>query len=301
MSEARLDVGRLQLLREVALRGTIAGAARSLGLTASAVSQQLAVLEREAGTPLLDRSPRGVALTGAGLALSSRAAAIDDLLSEARADLERLHGEIAGEVQLATVASAAATIVSRAALALRLAHPALELDVRTAEPADSVERLIAGDVDLALIDEYDRQPVTMPDYLVTTALRTEALVVVAPPGLLRPGRRVPLTGLAEFDWVMPPQDAACGAAVRAACRTAGFVPRVRWETDDMLLLSRAVAAGHGVAVLPRLAVDATQAVDLRELAEPALTRRLLTVARSAGARRPVVATVVSALSAAALA
>ena len=99
---------------------------------------------------------------------------------------------------------------------------------------------------------------------------------------------------------MPPDDAACGFAVRAACRAAGFEPRVRWETDDMLLLARAVAAGHGVAVLPALAVDeSAAAVDVRTLSTPTLVRRLSTVARSAGTARPVVQAVRAALTTAA--
>jgi molybdate transport repressor ModE-like protein len=300
MPEPLLDVGRLRLLREVGRRGTIAAAARALGLTASAVSQQLAVLEREAGAPLLDRSPRGVVLTGAGRALSEHTDAVLDLLARARADLEQRHGEIAGEVRLATVASAAATIVSDAVLALRADHPGIELRVQTAEPGHSLDLLIAGDVDLAVIDEYDHQPVARPDYLVMSALRTEPLVIVAPVGLL-PGRGpIPLADLSLLDWVMPPDDAACGFAVRAACRGAGFEPRVRWETDDMLLLARAVASGHGVAVLPRLAVDESASqVDVRTLSTPTLVRRLSTVARSAGTARPVVQAVRAALTAAA--
>ena len=299
MSDPGLDVGRLRLLREVALRGSIAGAARALGLTPSAVSQQLSVLEREAGTPLLDRSSRGVELTGAGRALSDRAAAITELLSEARAELDRLQGDIAGEVRLATVASAAATIVSDATLALRRDHPGVALAVRTAEPAQSLERLLAGDVDIALIDEYDYQPVALPDHLVTAELATEPLVLLSPPGRLAARRRVHLHELADADWVMPPDDAACGFAVRAACRAADFEPRVRWETDDMLLLTRAVAAGHGIAVLPRLSVDPGQEIDLRPLASPHLTRRLTAVSRSSSARRPVVQVVTAALIAAA--
>ena len=300
MPEPLLDVGRLRLLREVGRRGTIAATARALGLTPSAVSQQLAVLEREAGAPLLDRSPRGVVLTGAGRALSQHAEAVIDLLARARADLEQRQGEVAGEVRLATVASAAATIVSAAALDLRAEHAGIDLHVQTAEPAHSLELLMGGDVDLALIDEYDYQPVALADYLVIHALRTEPLVVVAPAGRLAGRRPVKLTDLAGLDWVMPPDDAACGFAVRAACRTAGFEPRVRWETDDMLLLARAVAAGHGVAVLPRLAVDESAVgVDVRELAAPTLSRRLSAVARSAGMGRPVVQAVLAALTAAA--
>jgi DNA-binding transcriptional LysR family regulator len=96
---------------------------------------------------------------------------------------------------------------------------------------------------------------------------------------------------------MPPEDAACGRAVRAACRTAGFEPRVRWETDDMLLLVRAVAQGHGVAVLPQRSVpDDAAGVDVRPLRRPALTRRLVAVARASVAARPVVSEVLEALT-----
>jgi DNA-binding transcriptional LysR family regulator len=121
------------------------------------------------------------------------------------------------------------------------------------------------------------------------------LLLVRPAGVRRPAR-VALADLADDDWVMPPDDAACGQAVRAACRAAGFEPRVRWETDDMLLLVRAVAAGYGVAVLPRrsVAVDAA-AVRTSALREPTLNRRLIAVARSSAMARPVVAAVVDSL------
>ena len=99
---------------------------------------------------------------------------------------------------------------------------------------------------------------------------------------------------------MPPDDAACGLAVRSACRAEGFEPRVRWETDDMLLLVRAVEAGHGVAVLPRLAVADTVAdVEIRPLRKPQLERRLIAVARSSASGRPVVGAVLDAIGAAA--
>ena len=286
-----LDVGRLRLLREVELRGSIAAAAREVGLTPSAVSQQLAILEREAGTPLLDRSPRGVLLTGAGRALVSRARAILQLLEEARADLDRLTGELSGHVRIGTVASAAAALVSTAAT--RLAeHAALELTVIVAEPARSIDQLLEGDLDIAVVDVYDGVPVPVPDYLVSLDLTTEPLVVVsavdALPGLPEQ-QAVQLSALSEANWVMPPLDAACGQAVRFACRAEGFEPRVRWETDDMLLLVRAVAAGHGVAVLPRLAVaDNVAEIEIRPLAEPGMQRRLLALTRSSSQDRPII-------------
>jgi molybdate transport repressor ModE-like protein len=294
-----LEVSRLRLLREVALRGSIAGAAREVGLTPSAVSQQLAILEREAGTALLDRSPRGVLLTGAGHALVDRATAILQLLEEARSDLDRLTGELAGHVRIGTVASAAAALVSEAATRLSGDHAELELTVTVSEPARSIDQLLNGDLDIAVVDVYDGVPVPMPDYLVATDLCTEALVVVTQPGQFDRAE-LDLADLSDHDWVMPPLDAACGQAVRFACRAQGFEPRVRWETDDMLLLVRAVAAGHGIAVLPRLAVaDNVAEVEILSLAAPSMSRRLLALTRTSSQDRPIIRAVLAELSKAA--
>jgi DNA-binding transcriptional LysR family regulator len=163
-----------------------------------------------------------------------------------------------------------------------------------------MDLLLAGDVDLAVIDEYDYLPIALADHLEVRRLRVEPLVAVLPVKSRISAGAVRLSDLQNWNWVMPPDDAACGFAVRSACRAAGFEPRVRWETDDMLLLTRAVAAGHGVAVLPRLSVDAeTAAVDVRALAEPALRRTLSVVGRAVNLRRPVIASVAAAIEAAA--
>lgn len=302
-----LDVGRLRLLREVGLRGSIAAAARELGLTPSAVSQQLAVLERETGAALLDRSPRGVVLTGAGELLAGRTGQVLELLACASAELDRLTGAVGGAVRIAAVASAAASIVSDAICALRRCAPAIEASVVAVEPDRGIALLLTGDVDLAVVDEYDFVPLALPDGAVVAELAVEPLVVVRPAdarGARR--RRTRLVELADQDWVMPPEDAACGRAVRAACRTAGFEPRVRWETDDMLLLVKAVAQGHGVAVLPERSVATDVAgvsdaagVSVGGLHDPVPTRRLRSVARPSSAARPAVAEVLAALAAAA--
>ena len=296
---SQLDVGRLRLLREVSLRGSIAAAARSLGLTPSAVSQQVALLEREAGTALVDRSPRGVVLTGAGHALAARAAEVIDVLAAARADLDRIAGGLSGPVAIASVASAAATIVSDAVGQLGATQPGIELSVVAVEPDRALELVLAGDADVAVVDEYDYVPLALPEFVVPRALCSEPLVAVVPSDWT--GRRRPtLADLAGADWVMPPVEAACGLAVRTACRAEGFEPRVRWETDDMLLLVRAIAAGHGIAVLPRRSVAADAAdVAILPVRAPRLQRHLSAVARGATLARPVVAHVVEALVAAA--
>lgn len=288
----------MQLLREVSLRGTIAATARSLGLTPSAVSQQLAVLEREAGTPLLDRSPRGVVLTGAGALVAGHAAQLADVLAAARADLDSIAGSTTGLVHVVSVASAAATFVSEAATALRDCRSGIELSVMAAEPAVGLNRLLAGDVDLVVVDEYDYVPIALPDHVVAQELFTEPLVVVSRPGTLTtpPGR---LGDLYDARWVMPPMAAACGIAVRAACRAVGFEPRVFWETDDLHLLTSSVERGHGVAVLPRLSVAATAALDVHPLQDPVLERRILVAARASVLARPVVASALAAITTAA--
>jgi DNA-binding transcriptional LysR family regulator len=148
------------------------------------------------------------------------------------------------------------------------------------------------------VDEYDYVPLALPDFVVARELCSEPLVAVVPRGW--PGRRRPsIAELADEDWVMPPDDAACGLAVRSACRAEGFEPRVRWETDDMLVLAQAVAAGHGVSVLPRrsVATDAAD-VDVRTLREPRLERHLSVVARGSALSRPLVQAVIESLAAA---
>lgn len=300
---APLDATRLRLLREVQLRGSIAGAARAVGITPSAVSQQLAALERDAGTALLERSSRGVLLTGAGETLAGHAAALLDVLGAARADLDRLTGSVVGPVRIASVASAAATVVSAAVTALRADEPGVDAFLIAAEPERGIGLLLGGDADVAVVDEYDYVPLALPDGALVLKLGSEPLVLVRAVGNAV-GRAssgaATLAALADETWVMPPEDAACGRAVRAACRTAGFEPRVRWQTDDMLLLVRAVAQRHGVAVLPRRSVpDDAPGVQLTALRAPALHRRLLAVARPAVAARPVVSALLAALETAA--
>src|ERR671927_1234584 len=145
-----LDVRRMRVLREVALQGSFSAAAEALSFTQSAVSQQIAALEREAGTVLVQRSARGVRLTEAGEALVRHTDAILARLAEAEAELEAIAGLRGGRLRLAAFESAGSTLMPLAIAAFRERHPAVELSMTLAEPEDSLPQLRAGELDLAL-------------------------------------------------------------------------------------------------------------------------------------------------------
>lgn len=287
-STPRVDGARLITFAHVARHGGIAAAARSLGITASAVSQQVSALEKECGVALIERQPRGVSLTGAGEALLSRAEEVVRVLEEAGTTMAQLSGEMAGRVRVGTIASAAASLILPAAKVLSRAAPDVRMIVTTLEPSMSIDALVVGQLDLAVIDVYDHVPVPLPSHLLVEEVLTEPLVLVSGIDTDLP-RRPSLAALRDHEWVIPPAQAACGAATRYACRSAGYEPRVAWETDDLLLLVASISRGEGIALLPRRAVaDTVAPVTIRRLSDPALTRRILTVSRQGAANRPTV-------------
>src|SRR4051812_30078411 len=148
-----LDVRRMRVLREVAAKGSFSAAAGSLAYTQSAVSQQIAALEREAGTRLVERSARGVRLTDAGRALVAHTDVILARLADAESELEAIAGLRGGRLRLVSFASAGATIVPRAIARFRDRHPAVEISVTPGEPDEGLAMLRAGECDLALVIE----------------------------------------------------------------------------------------------------------------------------------------------------
>lgn len=288
MSQAVADAGRLVALVYVARHGSLTAAAKAMGVTTSAVSQQMAALESQCGVTLFDRHPRGVVLTGAGVVLLGQAEQLLRQIDETSTTMAQLSGDLAGRVRVAAVASGAVSIVLPAARVLSRSAPAVRMSVTALEPADSLEALSNGTADVALVDVYDHLPLALSSRLVVEELLSEPLVLVtARDSAVR--RHPALSSLKDYDWVLPPPQAACGTATRYACREAGFEPHVVWETDDLLLLVAAVASGEGIALLPRRAVaDSVAAVEMHRLADPILSRRLLLVARQGTVQRPVV-------------
>ena len=247
-----LDVRRLRVLREVALRGSIAGAAEALRFTPSAVSQQVAKLEREAGIPLVERGPRSVSLTPAGWRLVEHAEAILDRLARAEIELRALAGEPPG-LRLGAITTAAVGIVPDALVRFGVVRPDVEVTVAEADTLASLAGLPTRELDLAIVFEYDYVPLPSDTRVVYEVLLEEPLRVVLPTSHpLAQRRAVRLADLADETWIRSTPRSSCHPFTERACRAAGFEPRIRFEFDDYAAMQNLVASGAGVALAPDL-------------------------------------------------
>jgi molybdate transport repressor ModE-like protein len=253
-----LDVRRLRVLREVSRRGSFSAAAQALTYSQSAVSQQIAALEREAGARLVERQGRGIRLTDAGRALVRRADAILAELAGADAELRAIAGLRAGRVRVSTFASAATTLLPAAVADFRDAHREVQVELSLVEAVDeALEGLQAGRADLALVAQPVDQP-PGPDPVAAHRLFEDPMLAVLPGGhRLARRRTLRLEELAGEPWVLGGGPGCTDrATILRACHTAGFEPRVTLDfpTDDYNATQGMVAAGAGVTLLPRLAL-----------------------------------------------
>jgi DNA-binding transcriptional LysR family regulator len=254
-----LDVKRLRVLREVAARGSFSAAAESLAYTQSAVSQQIAALEREAQTKLVERSARGVRLTEAGRALVRHAEIILARLSDAEAELEAIAGLRGGHLRLVSFATAGATIMPRAIAIFRERHPGVEISLSPAEPLEAMELLRAGECDVAMT--IDAAFMTPDDDGITRAqLLDDPMYVVLPQGHpLAHKPRIKLAELAGDPWIGGSSGGCPDTLILLrACNAAGFEPKISFHSDDYLAIQGFVAAGVGVSLIPDLALLAVR-------------------------------------------
>src|SRR5918996_3550830 len=283
-----LDVKRLRILREVAQRGSFSAAADELYLSQSAVSQQIATLEREVRMKLLDRTREGPKLTEAGRVLVSHADAAIARLEEAERELASIAGLEGGELRLASFPSASATLLTEAVSIFHERHPNVRLSIADAEPEESLPRLRGGELDLALSFDYATVPSTEDRDLERTLMLTESMYVALPehhPLAERP--IVPLAELADERWLCGSRPSSCGEVVFRACRDAGFEPKVGFESDDYHVMQGFISAGLGFTLLPDLALP-TLRDDLvvRATDPPAPQRRVWAATTAAGASSP---------------
>src|SRR3954447_843735 len=268
-----LDVRRMRVLREVSRRGSFSAAAESLAYTQSAVSQQIAALEREAGTRLVERNARGVRLTDAGRALVEHTDVILARLADAEAELEAIAGLRGGRLRLAAFPSAGATIMPEAIARFRARHPAVELTLEPADPEPALVGLRAGDADLILdITGSFRPP--RDDGIERVHLLDDPMYVALPQGHpLAHKRNLKLEELADESWILGTTGSCPDASIFLhSCQLAGFEPHVTFNSDDYFAIQGFVAAGVGASFIPALAL---------------ITVRDDIVVRSLGPRPPV--------------
>ncbi len=288
-----LDVHRLRLLRELAYRGTIAAVAEALSYTPSAVSQQLAVLEREAGVPLLERTGRRVTLTATGRDLVTHAEAVFDRLEHAEAALAAARDGVTGTLRVGAFPSAARALLPPALVTLGRAHPGLELMVDEFDPALAAEALRAGELDVALTQDYDLVPVPDHPALESAVLLTEPMNLAS--RWPSPSMTDPVGALRGESWVMGKPGTLCRLAAERICQMAGFQPRIRHQSDDFPTVLALVAANQGPALVPHLAtINAPTEVVFTPLST--MTRISVAHRRGAGAH-PAIAAFVDAIGA----
>ena len=239
------ELRRLRLLHEFALRGTIAEVAHSLAYSPSTVSQQLALLEREAGVALLEPDGRRIRLTAEGRVLAAHAARALELDEQARQQLAQAPAEA---VRISAMPTAAQTIVPAALSALAVTHPHLRVEMTEAPPEEGLFELTARRFDLVIAEQYPGHTRERHGGNVHELIGQDPIRLVLPPG----ERAVPLDRLRDRAWIMEPTGSAARQWTVQQCRAAGFEPDVRFEAADLTAHVRLIEAGHAVGMLPDL-------------------------------------------------
>jgi DNA-binding transcriptional LysR family regulator len=279
-----LNVGRLRVLKEVAYRGSFSAAADALSYTQSAVSQQIAALEAETGMTLLERHARGISLTAAGQTLVGHAEGILARLEAAEMALSAIAGLRGGRLRMASFPTAGATLMPLAIATFRSSYPAVELTLTEGEPEEVEPRLRAGELDLALLFEFDGA--TPPREGTTRVELLEDPLYLALPRdhPLATKKKLRLADLKGEAWVQTSRSSPCARHVMRSCHAAGFEPKVSFESDDYQTVQGLVAAGVGVALIPELALSVVREDIIIRALSPHPPVRQVIAAAPAGAR-----------------
>ncbi len=293
-----LDLARLRALHAVFVHGSVAGAATALGYTPSAISQQITKLERETRTTLLERRGRGVALTEEALRLADTAQRLLAIMEQAETELEERRGLPTGRLTIAAFASAARGLLPGVLAELDRDHPALDVRLDEVDPHLSVDLAAKGVVDLAVAHDWDIAPLPAPEGLAQAVIGLDRCDLLAPEGHALAGRDgVRREELARERWICQPPGTVCHDWLVRTLRTAGYEPDIRHRAEENHTQLALVAAGLGIAMMPRLGrgplPDGVVAVRL----DPVPERRLYALWRREAARRPAITAAVDALRA----
>ncbi|MBZ5794482.1 LysR family transcriptional regulator [Burkholderia contaminans] len=284
-----MEVGRLKALLELARSGTMAAAAEALHLTPSAVSQQIAQLEEDAGIQLTERIGRGVRLTPAGRALVGHAERVMVVLDEARSELVQLRREIVGELRVAAFPSIASLVLPDTVKRLELAHPRLEIGLEELEPIDAVAALRAWRTDIALIDDLSIEAGKDRENIELVPLTEDVLyVAVATDHPLSKRRSLGVADLRHEAWAMESTWSTFGDFVIDLCRRAGFEPRINAKCRGSEMVEAMVASGCSVSVAPSLRVLKAPAGVAWIKLKPEVRRKIYVAYRRSERKHPMI-------------
>ncbi|BBY59360.1 LysR family transcriptional regulator [Mycolicibacterium sarraceniae] len=288
-----MDVERLRLLRELAERGTVHAAATAMSLTPSAVSQQLKILQREAGVPLLEATGRRLRLTDAGRVLVARTDEVLAALDRAHADMDGFRSTPRGTVRVAMFPSGAAMLL--AGLITRAAAIGVEVLGRDIDqPAAHAPGQLA-DFDVVVVHRDERDPAQWGPRIEATLLLREPLEILLPPGhRLAERKRVPLRELADEPWIGVEGGLMVDDVLRSLATISGVHPRIVQRVNDFRVVEELVVAGVGVALLPRYILTARD-LTRKPLSGVRIARRIEAVTRVGATARPAVNAVISIL------
>lgn len=292
-----LNATRLNVLREVVEQGSFSAAADALSYSQSAVSQAIATLEGELGAPLIERDRRGVRPTAAGAALAGHAEGILARMDDAEAEVAAIAGGRGGRLRIASFPTAGATLVPEAVARFRASHPGVEVSLAEGESEEIAPRLRGGEFDIVLLFEFEgvgeRLGVGMRRFELLDDPLHLALPAEHP---LARRKRLRLEDLREEAWVQTSVASPCARHVVRSCHTAGFEPRVSFESDDYLTVQGLVAAGVGVALIPQLALSTVRPdIQIRSLDPHSPVRKVFAATPRAAAVTPAVATMLDVL------
>ncbi|MBM7173193.1 MULTISPECIES: LysR family transcriptional regulator [Streptomyces] len=293
-----LDLARLRALHAVSVHGTVGAAATALGYTPSAVSQQIAKLERETRTTLLERRGRGVALTEEALHLADTARQLMAIMERAETELEERRGVPAGRLTIAAFASAARGLLPGALAELARRHPALDARMSEIDPHLSIDLVAKGAVDVAVVHDWDIAPLPTPPGVEQAVIGDDFCDLVVPEGHRLAGRTsVRRAELKDERWITQPPGLVCHEWLVRTLREAGCEPDIAHQAEENPTLVALVAAGLGIALVPRLGRGPIPDGAVTVRLDPVPVRRLYALWRAGAARRPAITETVRVLRA----
>ncbi|WP_086820381.1 LysR family transcriptional regulator [Allokutzneria sp. NRRL B-24872] len=286
-----IDVQRLRVLTEVARHGSFSKAAAALLFTPSAVSQQIAALERTVGTEVVLRGARGVTLTDAGRLLVEAGETISAELRHTEAALARLASGV-DTITVATFSTGGRHLLPRALASLAAEHPGVEITVVEREPEDSIPLVRSGSADLALVYEFDR-PLPLEKLTLLPVMSDPMSLVLRRDHPLAKRKSLSLNDVADEKWVFGCSKTS--AFLHGYASDSGFTLRVSASTTDYFFAQALVEAGVGIALIPLVALRESADLVAIPVERPRPTRKIGVVVAPRARRRAPVVTLVEAL------